>query len=540
MNQDFLVNQQWCTNCRIISRSCTPELETLTIICRPFYLPREIPSVILTAAYIPPEVCAKSAMSQLADIITTTEDANPGAKLIISGDFNHTNLRKQLPKYYQHVTCSTRGNNILDHCYSTIRGAYRSLKRAPLGESDHNMVHLVPVYKQQLKRQKPVKRSVRSWSATAIESLRGCFACTEWEVFMDSSSDLDECTDVIMDYVKFCEDICVPTRVATFYPNQKPWFNKSIRNKHLAKEEALRSNDPSIIKAAKKDLKKSIALAKKDYKQHLQEHVETSNSRELWQGINKITNYKSKSACPLPDDPDLPDQLNVFFSRFEKQMPASFVDNDLPQSVVISERDTARVLSKLNVHKAPGPDGITARLLRTCADELCGVLTDLFNWSLRICIFPSIFKRSVIIPVPKKSSVTSLNDYRPVALTSQVAKSFERLILRALLSFIPSDLDPFQFAYRTNRSVDDAVSLTLDNILAHLDLKGSTYARILYIDFSSAFNTILPSKLYTKLQAIGVDISLCNWIFDFLSNRPQVVRVGSRVSKSITLSTGAP
>ena len=270
--------------------------------------------MILTAAYIPPEVCAKSAMSQLADIITTTEDANPGAKLIISGDFNHTNLRKQLPKYYQHVTCSTRGNNILDHCYSTIRGAYRSLKRAPLGESDHNMVHLVPVYKQQLKRQKPVKRSVRSWSATAIESLRGCFACTEWEVFMDSSSDLDECTDVIMDYVKFCEDICVPTRVATFYPNQKPWFNKSIRNKHLAKEEALRSNDPSIIKAAKKDLKKSIALAKKDYKQHLQEHVETSNSRDLWQGINKITNYKSKSACPLPDDPDLPDQLNAFYS----------------------------------------------------------------------------------------------------------------------------------------------------------------------------------------------------------------------------------
>ena len=133
---------------------------------------------------------------------------------------------------------------------------------------------------------------------------------------------------------------------------------------------------------------------------------------------------------------------------------------------------------------------VSRRLLRTCADELCGVLTDLFNWSLRICIFPSIFKRSVIIPVPKKSSVTSLNDYRPVALTSQVAKSFERLILRALLSFIPSDLDPFHFAYRTNRSVDDAVSLTLDNILAHLDLKGSTYARILYIDFSSAFNTI--------------------------------------------------
>ncbi|KAK3533985.1 hypothetical protein QTP70_035008, partial [Hemibagrus guttatus] len=52
-------------------------------------------------------------------------------------------------------------------------------------------------------------------------------------------------------------------------------------------------------------------------------------------------------------------------------------------------------------------------------------------------------------------------------------------------------LDSLQFAYRANRSVDDAVNMGLHYILQHLDKPG-TYARILFVDFSSTFNTIIP------------------------------------------------
>ena len=50
--------------------------------------------------------------------------------------------------------------------------------------------------------------------------------------------------------------------------------------------------------------------------------------------------------------------------------------------------------------------------------------------------------------------------------------------------------DPHQFAYRPNRSTEDAISTTLYTVLTHLDQK-LTYARILYIDFSSA---LIPSS----------------------------------------------
>ncbi|KAK1793819.1 hypothetical protein P4O66_001545 [Electrophorus voltai] len=92
---------------------------------------------------------------------------------------------------------------------------------------------------------------------------------------------------------------------------------------------------------------------------------------------------------------------------------------------------------------------------------------------------------------------------------------------------------------RSNCSTDDAISTTLHLALTHLDKKG-TYVRMLFIDFSSAFNTIVPQHLIGKVSLLGLNTSLCNWILDFLTGRPQSVRIGSSTSNTTTLSTGAP
>ncbi|KAL7855621.1 hypothetical protein AOLI_G00192250 [Acnodon oligacanthus] len=114
-------------------------------------------------------------------------------------------------------------------------------------------------------------------------------------------------------------------------------------------------------------------------------------------------------------------------------------------------------------------------------------------------------------------------------------KCFERLVMRHIKDQLPPSLDPLQFAYRPNRSTDDAISTTLHLALSHLDNK-DTYIRMLFIDFSSAFNTIIPQQLIGKLSLLGLNTSLCNWVLDFLSERPQLVRIGNNT----TLSTGAP
>jgi len=135
--------------------------------------------------------------------------------------------------------------------------------------------------------------------------------------------------------------------------------------------------------------------------------------------------------------------------------------------------------------------------------------------------------------------MTVLNDYRPVALTSVVMKSFEKLVLAHLKDITGPSLDPLQFAYRANRSVEDAVNMGLHNVLQPLD-RPWAYVRILFVDFSSAFNTILPNLLLYKLTQLSVPTSISQWINSFLTDRLQLVRLGKYTSSTRTMSTGAP
>ncbi|KAI4892265.1 hypothetical protein NFI96_006265 [Prochilodus magdalenae] len=125
---------------------------------------------------------------------------------------------------------------------------------------------------------------------------------------------------------------------------------------------------------------------------------------------------------------------------------------------------------------------------------------------------PTCLKTATIIPVPKSSTVTATIDVT---------------------------VDPHQYAYRRNRSTDDAISSVVHTALTHLEQKDS-YVRMLFVDFTSAFNTMIPQTLTDKLSSLGLRSSLCNWVLDFLTNRPQSVRIHNLSSSTTILSTGSP
>ena len=61
----------------------------------------------------------------------------------------------------------------------------------------------------------------------------------------------------------------------------------------------------------------------------------------------------------------------------------------------------------------------------------------------------------------------------------------------------------------------------------------------MFIDYSSAFNTRVPSKLITKLRALDLNPSLCNWVLDFLMGRHQVVKVCNYTAATLNLNMGS-
>ncbi|KAJ0037077.1 hypothetical protein NL108_017158 [Boleophthalmus pectinirostris] len=90
-------------------------------------------------------------------------------------------------------------------------------------------------------------------------------------------------------------------------------------------------------------------------------------------------------------------------------------------------------------------------------------------------------------------------------------KSFERVVVGFLREEVVGRVDPHQFAYCSNRSTDDALVTTAHFILKHLEDPSSS-ARILFVDFSSAFNTRLPGILLKKLLELVLTVTLLSGI----------------------------
>ncbi|KAI4896082.1 hypothetical protein NFI96_027212 [Prochilodus magdalenae] len=305
-------------------------------------------------------------------------------------------------------------------------------------------------------------------------------------------------------YSKCIDDVTVSKTITT-RPNQKPWMTAEVRALLKARDSAFKAGDKAALRKARAKLSRGIREAKRAHGQSIHSHFRDSgDTRRMWQGIQAITNYRT--APPACDsDASLPDALNHFYAkkRFRDTQNSVAARKTTPppddQVLCLTAADVRKTLRRVNPRKAAGPDNIPAR----------------------------------------KSSVSCLNDYRPIALTPIIMKCFERLVLRHIKTLLPPSLDPLQFAYRPNRSTDDAISTTLHLALTHLDNR-DTYVRMLFIDFSSAFNTIIPQHLIGKLNLLGLNTSLSNWILDFLTGRPQSVRIGCNTSSTTTLSTAAP
>lgn len=96
--------------------------------------------------------------------------------------------------------------------------------------------------------------------------------------------------------------------------------------------------------------------------------------------------------------------------------------------------------------KSSFPDCISRRTLKSCALQLSHVFSCIFNGLLQPLKVQSLWKLSIFVPVPKNKFPRLLSEYRPVAPTSLVMKSFKRIIKNELLNDVQANLDSLQFA----------------------------------------------------------------------------------------------
>ena len=169
--------------------------------------------------------------------------------------------------------------------------------------------------------------------------------------------------------------------------------------------------------------------------------------------------------------------------------------------------------------RAYGPDSISIIHLRNLGPLATEHLTALYNDSLKSCRLPSIWKTSLVIPIPKPGKDSSQGtSYRPISLTCPAAKVLEALILPSNNKFISPAKD--QHGFRPRHSTTSALlQLTTDIETGFNQRKPPHRIVCVAIDLTVAFDTVSHDTLISKIAGSSLPPTIIQWLSCYLRGR---------------------
>ena len=229
-------------------------------------------------------------------------------------------------------------------------------------------------------------------------------------------------------------------------------FKHSNCQDWLLKYKCLRNKITAKIRTAKKSFFKTLAYAAKDPKKFWS-IIKSVQPRCTLHG--PLTN----GSVTVNSDLDKACMLNEFFASCfnPATTPISFPENTMCEdldTLDCTSEEVAMYLKRIKRHSAPGPDGITAWMLSTFADEIGPSLATIFNHSISSGRLPSEWKHSNVVPIPKGSTKDDVRFYWPISYLPLISKVLERHLHNILLEQLSSKglLCNEQFRFRMGRS----------------------------------------------------------------------------------------
>ena len=237
------------------------------------------------------------------------------------------------------------------------------------------------------------------------------------------------------------------------------------------------------------------------------------------------------------------DYFNSVFSQLDTEPPPPGLYPIVPRVseldiITLSIDEVQKILSSLDPSKSPGPDEVTARLLKELAQEIAGPLTQLFNQSLACGKFPAKWKDANLIPVHKSGPKNTVTNYRGIALLSVVSKVLEKCVFSRIYDHVDHLLNPSQHGFRQKRSCVTQLIQYVHLLASTLDFGGQIDS--IYLDMAKAFDRVPHQKLLYKLRFYGFRDPLLSWIEDYLTNRRHRVIIDGMSSHWKHVTSGVP
>ena len=541
------------------------------------YLYRTTEAFIICSFYRPPSNDMEYA-TELCNLFRTISLTYKNSVIWIAGDLNLPNidwihynlLSNSYPSslcnlfldfilefgFVQLVDFPTREQSILD-IFLTNFPSYEYTCQPLPGISDHEIVLVKSAV--DIKISKPTARKIYLWHKCDMETIRNI--ATEAATNFLSNHDTNTPIDTLWNgFKKICMACLekVPSKMVTKRLNQ-PWANTKIKRYSRQKQRLYNRAKTTGLEEDLLKYKKFKKFVQKECHKTYNEYIASSfttssptQSKRLWSYIKS----KRKDNCgigPLrqgsntyTDSLEKANILNQYFSSVftieDNTQPHMANHSEIPDMSPISVHTdgVAKLLSDIKPYKSSGPDGIPAYLLKMAAFQLASPLTLVLQSSLSQQKLPSDWKIAHVVPVFKKGDRASPNNYRPISLTCLCSKILEHIIQSNMYTHLKhyKILCDEQHGFRSNRSCESQLILTIDDFASCLNNRGLIHA--IFLDFSKAFDKVAHKKLCHKLSLYGIRGQTLGWIKDFLSNRTQKVLVNGEISDPVDVISGVP
>ena len=466
---------------------------------------------------------------------------------------------------------------------------------APIGHSDHLTIlgticstNDPPTTPQKAIRPHSNSTRIPLWSAANIKTLNETISCADWSDIYEST-DVDEAWRRWKTKLSNIISHTLPHKRVTTSERPQPWLTRDLRSairlKHHRFREYLKDRTPekwTLFKEQRNTVTALTRRAKSNYVTGLDtaqpananthprppdEHNTCSLPR-----LYKLTrsllgrNAKEKipqleTTCPITTqkisattDTEKAEALNNFFifqnaqsiapsgptpSLSPDQVATLPVPTNKLSSLTVTTTEVEKVLNTLDTKKSSGTDGISLKVLKSCAPSISKHLATIFNRSLSSGSLPRDWLDATITPVYKrKGQRTSPNNYRPISLLSCTSKVLEKLVSQKLYQHTSCIIPTAQSGFRKHDNTGNQLTRIVHQLSAALDDRCQALG--CFFDLSKAFDRVSHQGLLKKLQLYNIDGDLLTWMTAYLTLRRQRVRVAQSFSKYQNIPAGVP
>ena len=463
-------------------------------------------------------------------------------------------LFKQHPRrLYTWQSPGNRVRNQID--YILVKSRWRSsikiaktLPGADIG-SDHQL--LITDLRLKLKK---VKRHdiIKRYDLTHLNDQYKLEVSNSFSVLMTNEEEMtpDELWDSMKDTISQAAKKHIPTKKKK---RGTSWLSQDVIDLADERRELKKAglHPSNLYRKLSNEIQQLARRDKNNHLKHLcaeiENHRSENNSRSLYRCVKDLTGTKTpRLAAVKAEDGKILTESDEIKNRWKNYCEGLYASQepvsprpvisapDEEPDVLLSEVENA--VHKMKINKSPGVDDIPSELLKCMDDNGITLLHKLCNKIWHTKTWPTEWKKSVFLTLPKKGDISQCKNNRTIALIPHASKVLLCIINERLRPHLERELPPEQAGFRRGRGTRDHIA----NI-RHIIEKCKEFNRkasLCFIDYSKAFDCVRYSALWNALLALGIPAHLVELIQNLYNGQLACVRTVAGDSDWFSLGQG--